>query len=99
MRPVIHHPEAEAELMEAAQFYNRQRPGLGGEFADAVDAAVAVMAERPGRFRLLEDGVRRCLLKRFPYSILFREKGDAIQILAFKHHARHPEYWKHRQTS
>ena len=85
--------------MEAAQFYNRQRPGLGGEFADAVDAAVAVMAERPGRFRLLEDGVRRCLLKRFPYSILFREKGDAIQILAFKHHARHPEYWKHRQTS
>ncbi len=99
MRPVIHHPEAEAELMEAAQFYNRQRPGLGGEFVGAVDVAVAVLAERSGRFRVLEVEVRRCLLKRFPYSILFREKGDAIQILAFKHHARHPDYWKHRQAS
>lgn len=98
MRPVIHHPEAEAELMEAAQFYNRRRPGLGDEFADAVDAAANVVAERPERFRVLEDGVRRCILKRFPYTILFREAGDAIQVLAFKHHARHPDYWKHRKA-
>ncbi len=99
MRPVIHHPEAEAELTEAAQFYNHRRPGLGGEFAAAVDAAVTVIAERPTKFRMAEGDIRRCLLKRFPYSILFREKGDAIQILAFKHHARHPDYWKHRTAS
>jgi toxin ParE1/3/4 len=99
MRPIIHHPEAEAELIEAARFYNRRRPGLGDEFAAAVDAAVAVIAERPARFRVLEDDIRRCLLKRFPYSILFREAAGAIQILAFKHHARHPDYWKHRTAS
>ena len=99
MHPVIHHPKAEAELAEAAQFYNRRRPGLGGEFWEEVDARVVVLAEQPDRFRQLEDDVRQCSLRRFPYVILYRQTVAGVQILALKHHARHPDYWKHRKTT
>jgi toxin ParE1/3/4 len=66
---VIQHPEATAELTEAAQVYERKVPGLGAQFLDAVDEAVAVVLAAPERWRIIEDEVRRYLMPRFPYAI------------------------------
>ena len=93
---LIYHPDAEAELIEAAQFYERRVPGLGAQFLDAVDAAVGVVQQAPQRWRILEDDIRSYLMPRFPYAIYYRALPDELRILAFKHHSRHPDYWRYR---
>jgi toxin ParE1/3/4 len=66
---LIHHPDAEAELIEAARFYNRRVPGLGAEFLDAADRAIGVIQDAPERWSIIEADVRHYLMGRFPYAI------------------------------
>jgi plasmid stabilization system protein ParE len=92
---LIYHPDAEAELLEAVRFYERSVPGLGDRFLHEFDAAVAIQ-EAPGRWHIVEAGVRRYVMRRFPYGIYYRIEGDQLRILVVKHHSRHPDYWKYR---
>jgi toxin ParE1/3/4 len=66
---VIYHPAAEAEIIEAAQFYARRVSGLEVEFLDAIDQAVAAILEDPKRWQIIEADVRRYLMPRFPFAI------------------------------
>lgn len=93
---VIYHPEAEKELLEAADYYSTKVSGLGAELLDEIEGAVEDIRIDPFRFPILEDDIRRSILKRFPYSIYYRVVGDAVRILVIKHHRRHPDYWKGR---
>jgi plasmid stabilization system protein ParE len=93
---VIYHPAAEAELIQAAEFYEQQVPSLGGQFLDVIEDAVASIIESPKRWRILEKDVRRFLLPRFPFAIYYRAPGGSIRILAVKHHSRHPDFWHDR---
>lgn len=68
---VIYHPEAEAELIESAQFYSRRVPGLGSDLLDTVDAAVGIITQSPERWRILRLDVRRYVLPRFPFAIIY----------------------------
>ncbi len=63
---IIYHPEAEAELVDAAEYYEKQLNGLGAELLEAVDAAVEVVVSDPLRHALCGQGIRRYLLQRFP---------------------------------
>jgi len=63
---LIHHPEAEAELIEAARFYERRVPTLGVQFLDAADRAIGVIQEAPERWKIIEADVRQYLIPRFP---------------------------------
>ncbi len=94
---VTWHPQAEHEVVEAATFYNQRVPGLGAAFLDSVDAAVAGIVDDPRRFASVEEDIRRCRVKRFPYCIYFRCLTDTIRVLVVKHHSRHPDYWKPRR--
>jgi toxin ParE1/3/4 len=91
-----YHPEAEAELIEAAQFYERKVASLGAQFLAAVDQAAQLILRAPARWRIVERDIRRYPLPRFPFAIYYRVLPDRIRILAFKHHARHPDYWRRR---
>ena len=93
-----YHPDAEAELAEAAEFYERKLPGLGTRFRAEFDSAAALILQTPTRWRILEKDIRRFLMRRFPYSILYRIEGEEVRILVVKHHSRHPDYWKARLT-
>jgi plasmid stabilization system protein ParE len=93
---IIQHPEATAELTEAGRFYEQKVRLLGAQFLDAVDDAVTVISAAPKRWPVIEDDVRRYLIPRFPYAIYYRVLPEEIRILAFKHHSRHPDYWRHR---
>jgi plasmid stabilization system protein ParE len=93
---IIYHPEAETELIEAAQFYHRRVPGLGADFLDTVDEGVSLIMQAPERWRILEDDVRRYLLPRFPFALIYRVYADELRILAVKHHSRRPDYWRER---
>jgi toxin ParE1/3/4 len=97
-------PGAEEEAQQAAQWYEDRRPGLGVEFLAAVDEAVQRIANDPLAFAVLEtlseeSNVRRFLLKRFPYVVIYEVLPDEIRIVAFAHARRRPHFWKKRRQS
>lgn len=61
---LIYHPDAEAELIQAARFYESRVSSLGSEFLDAADRAIAVIVEAPDRWSIIEADVRRYLMPR-----------------------------------
>jgi plasmid stabilization system protein ParE len=95
-------PAAEAELKEAIAWYNAERPGVGERFLAVVDSRMEVIGRQPERFerlriRGLHQEIRRALvLKRFPYSIIFRVDEREIVVVAIAHAKRRPRYWRHR---
>ena len=95
-RPFQFHPEAEAEFAEAAEWYDERRPGLGRNFVAAVRAKVDEIRGAPERWPSVR-GVRRTLVHRFPYAVVYREvENEMIQIIAVAHVRRRPKYWSTR---
>jgi plasmid stabilization system protein ParE len=91
-------PEASAELEDAAVWYDGQRPGLGREFVEAVDAALERIARWPQIGRRVpgvpnDVPARRFPVTRFPYYIVYLEWDSVIRLLAFAHDSRKPGYW------
>jgi toxin ParE1/3/4 len=95
--PVIFHELAEDELNEAAAYYAHARPGLGEAFVAEVQHAVDLLAASPLAGRAVEKEVHWWLVKRFPYSVLYRVRDDHIRILAIAHQKRRPFYWRGRR--
>ena len=95
MRAVFH-SEARLELAEAARWYNSQSLGLGSNLRREVKAAVAGIVANPEWFGVFEDDVRCCLVRRFPYGILYEIRPDRVLIVAVMHLHRTPGYWKSR---
>ena len=84
------------ELQEAAIYLETEEAGLGMRFLDAVGAARKQILVAPLAWHPLEQGLRRCHLKRFRYGLIYRINGRLIEIIAVAHDSRHPGYWKTR---
>ena len=93
------HPEARLEYREAAAFYEGRRSGLGSSFTIEVEATIDRILETPERFRILEQDVRTCRTRTFPYAILYALEQGSILIIAVMHLRRNPGYWRHRLSS
>jgi len=76
MIPIRFHPEADAELMSAARFYETQQKDLGKRFLASVQGALNKIQVNPLLYHEIEDGVRRCLTMTFPFGIVFRIMPD-----------------------
>ncbi len=96
MKPVRFHPEAEAEMMSAAKFYETQQKDLGKRFLASVQDALNRIQVNPLLYLEIEDGVRRCLTMTFPFGVVFRTMPDQYVIIAVMHLHRDPGYWKKR---
>ena len=96
MRDVSFHEDADAEMVEAAQYYEDRAFGLGASFLDAVQEAIDKVSSDPEAYQLVGKEIRQKLLRRFPYSILYAVDNDRIRIVAIAHHKRRPGYWKSR---
>ena len=94
---VIFHDRAEEELNEAAGYYARARPGLGDAFLDEVHRAVEALLAAPLAGAVVEGDVRWWLVKRFPYSVVYRIRDDHVRILAIAHQKRRSVYWRRRR--
>jgi len=92
------HPGAEDEFVEAVAYYENCAPGLGIDFSREVYATIKNAVDYPTLWPVIEVEVRRCLVYRFPYGVLFSIEPDGIFILAVMHLHRDPKYWKHRQA-
>lgn len=84
-------PEALAEVREACRWYDERVPGLGTEFARAVDAAISAAARNPDGYPAVEGEMRRVLLRRFPYSIVYGIDATKLIVIACFHHRRDPK--------
>lgn len=96
MKPALFTSEAEADLQEALQWYEVQRPGLGAAFRRAVDIAVAAVEERPEAYAVIHRDTRRVLLPRFPYGLYYRVLERNIAVVACMHAKRDPRKWRSR---
>lgn len=94
----VFHPEARLEYLEAVVFYEERQAGLGARFTLDVEAAIQRIVEGPHRWRVLEEEVRRCLARTFPYGVLYTIEADHVLILAVMHHSREPGYWRNRAS-
>lgn len=90
------HPKARGELEKSALFYDGKFPGLGLEFATEVQTAVAFAFAHPEAGTPVSNEFRRVIVRRFPFSIVYRTKGTFIYIIAVAHQRRHPDYWSDR---
>ena len=104
MRRVRIHAAAAEEAAEAAAWYEKERSGLGVDFEQAVDAALDLLEEEivplttvPGAADA--RGVKRLLLRRFPYAVIVRESSAETVVIAFAHTAKRPGYWRGRLKS
>lgn len=88
---------AEAELRAAARYYNAELPGLGLDFAEEFAQVLKRILAHPQAGSPAGIGIRRQLLRRFPFSVFYLIEGTVIVILAVAHHSRKPDYWKKRK--
>ncbi len=93
MGPPEFHRLADRELNEAAQYYELESPGLGSSFLQEVDRCLQSIEEHPEAGVILRGAVRRRLLRRFPYALLYKIKPSGIRILAVMNLKRRPTYW------
>ena len=87
---LIVRPAAAADVEEAFSCYEQQRPGLGEEFLDAVDAALREILRYPLRQAVIFRDMRRLLLKRFPYALFYRVYPAAIVVCRLYARAARP---------
>ena len=84
---------AKQELDDAVRYYELAAPGLGRSFRADVQKAAMRIVEYPQAWSVYRGDVRKCLLHRFPYSLLYSIEEDHILVIAVAHQHRRPYYW------
>lgn len=96
---LVFRPEAYRELLEAKSWYEERSPGLGFEFARAVDAAVARALRMPSAFAYIDGEFRHVMTRKFPYSIIYRLSDSELVVVSCFHHRRRPGSWSGNVSS
>lgn len=93
------HPEAQAEFEAAIEYYENCETGLGYDFFIEAHSTVQNILNYPLAWPILETDMRRCLVNRFPFGIIYSIEKNEIYILAVMHQRQHPDYWKSRRLA
>ena len=90
---VVFLPTAQFELDDAVEWYNEQTPGLGIKLLDDLDRSIRRAIAYPLSSPEIDPGLRRCLLTRFPFGIIYGIDNETIVVIAVAHLHREPRYW------
>src|SRR5262245_9327221 len=90
---------AEEEMTEAAIFYEAASNRLGSDFLDDIRRALDRLVEYPHTGHAFTSDLRRLLLHRFPFTLIYAVEQDSIVVIAVAHHGRRPGYWRSRVDS
>lgn len=99
MKRVIFHPEAEAEMVAAAEFFEARSMGLGIDFIAEVERATRALVIYSRIGHRFSRRLRRMLVQRFPYGLLYRVETGRIVVVAVAHVRRRPGYWRRREPA
>lgn len=95
-RSVFFTPAAQAEVIEAQDWYDGEAAGLGARFRGEVDFVVQRLGANPFQFPVVLADVRRARLRKFPYGLFFRILDEAVFVIACFHSRRDPRQWQGR---
>ena len=87
---------AEIELHDAFEYYEIQNPGLGKKFMEEFNKGISRIKQHPKNWTVVEGNVRKCILNKFPYNIIYAVENKLIVIIAIAHQRRKPDYWIER---
>ncbi len=95
-----YHPEAAEEFLEACIHYTGISPELGRTFYASIEGGIQKIVSRPRTWPVIEDGVRRFVVQRFPYGIYYTlvDENEVVLVVAVMDMRRRPGYWRHRLT-
>ena len=94
---VVFHRLAERELIAAAKSYETRAPGLGADFIRQVERTLSEIVANPDAGTLFAGSrIRRRLLRRFPFGLVYQRDTENILVIAVMHLHRRPGYWKTR---
>ena len=94
--PVGIHPAALEEATAAERWYRDRSDTAAVAFVAEIDRAVEQIRDAPERWPRHTQGTRRFLLRRFPFTVIYRVGSAAVEIIAVAHGRRRPDYWKGR---
>jgi len=97
VKPHIFRPAAAADIEAIHGQYEEERGGLGAEFLVEAGRAVGTVVSLPEAYPLLHRDVRRALIRRFPYGLLYRTVDDVIVFVGCFHTSRDPLSWRKRK--
>lgn len=90
------HPEAVEEAAAARRWYEERSPLAARAFVAELDRGFASIVESPHAWPEHRSGMRRLLLRRFPFAIVYLVGADRLVVLAVAHLHRRPGYWHQR---
>jgi len=89
--------EASEDVFESYLWYEKQKLGLGEEFLEELDRCKESILLNPETYQIIYEGrVRRFLVKRFPFIILYLLEGDKVIVLSVFNTNQSPKKWKKR---
>ncbi len=97
MKPFRFHPEARLDYLSAVAWYQQQSILAPEDFISEIEHAIAQARTHPQMFPSFLFGAQRVLASTFPYSVIYRDTGEEIQIIAVAHGKRRPGYWSRRR--
>ena len=89
--PVVYRQAARREIVNVARTYEEQRDGLGTLFLDEIGRIEGHVSDGPRLYQLVGDGIRRAVLRRFPFGLFYIEEERRIVVLACLDLRRDPE--------
>jgi plasmid stabilization system protein ParE len=95
---LVAEPQVDFDIAAAADWYENEQPGLSLKFLDELGFTYDRIAEGPLKYEHLKSGIRRALVRRFPYAVYFAVEDEGIIVLAVLHAARHPAEWQRRRV-
>jgi plasmid stabilization system protein ParE len=94
---LVAEPRADLDVAATYQWYESEQAGLGLEFLEELRAAYDRIVDGPFGYQDLRSGIRRALLRRFPYAVYFATEADLVIVLAVLHVNRDPAEWQRRR--
>ena len=94
---VIFSKYAQLELVDAIEFYELEYEGLGLRFKEEVKKAAIRISEYPKAWSVERGEIRKYLLHKFPYKLLYSIETDHLFVIAVAHQHRQPYYWIDRE--
>jgi plasmid stabilization system protein ParE len=88
--PVDYHALAQAKVRSVRRYYGRAGAGLSTRFLTALNDAIARVADNPSTWPRGTYGTRSCLLRKFPYRLVYVEQPTRVFVLAVAHNLRRP---------
>ena len=96
MSRILFHKLAGRELLDARDHYDDLVFGLGKSFVIEIERCLNIIKSNPLAYPLIKGSIRKAVVIKFPYSILYRVEKKNIYILAVMHQKRKPKYWASR---